>query len=123
MVGAAVVVNKPAVPEYRKAFAVKPEIVTLVPTVIADGRLSVTEPVAADAVIWLAVPARLVTPVLAMVNVPLPLVTLIPVPARSTGTVVYHWVPDEFCTVMVSPTGNEMPALTEAPSIAALVCG
>lgn len=46
------------------------------------GRDNVTEPVEAEAVIWLAVPAREVTPLLATVMVPVPeLVVVIPVPA------------------------------------------
>jgi hypothetical protein len=47
---------------------------------ISCGRLSVTEPVAADAVTWFVVPEIEVTPVLAIVIVPDPFVTLMPVP-------------------------------------------
>ena len=60
--------------------AVSPEIVSDVVIVTADGSESVTAPVEADAVIWFAVPAIDVTPVLAIYSEPDPAVMLIPVP-------------------------------------------
>ena len=52
-----------------------------------DGVLNVTEPVDAEAVIWLVVPAIAVTPVLAIVIEPEALVTEIAVPAVSVDKV------------------------------------
>ena len=50
-VGAAVVVNRPAVPEYKNELAVCPDTVKLVVMVTAAGKLKVTAPVEAEAVI------------------------------------------------------------------------
>lgn len=51
MVGAAVVVSNPPVPEYRNAFAVNPEIVREVVIVTLFGRDKVTAPVEDETVI------------------------------------------------------------------------
>ncbi len=57
------------------------------------GSESVTAPVAADAVIWLVVPAMEVTPVLVMVTAPVAPETLIPVPATLDVTPVLVTLP------------------------------
>ena len=52
-----------------------------------------TLPVAPDAVIWLAVPARDVTPVFVMVTAPVAPLTLMPVPATLEVTPVLVMTP------------------------------
>src|SRR4029079_7953112 len=71
----------------------------------------VTAPVAADAVIWLVVPARLVTPVLAMVMVSVaPPVVEIPVPAamvRVSPLEMVWFDPDVPAAVKEAPETQE----------------
>ena len=87
MVGAAVDVRAPAAPEYRKLFAVRPDNVAPV-TVMLFGKPIVIAPVDADTSISLVVPVKDVTPALAIVIEPAPLVTVMPAPcvrAAATG--------------------------------------
>jgi hypothetical protein len=113
-VGAVVLVRSFAVPEYKKELAVKPEIVREVVIVTALGKLTVTLPVAADNVIWFAVPAIDVTPVFAIVIDPAPFVTLIAVPAVKVPMVGgFPVFPIKSCPLVGAVVVARRPAVSE----------
>ena len=118
MVGAAVDVSRPAVPEYRKLFAVKPDRVRLV-VVTEAGSDRVTEPVDADAVIWFAEPVMLVTPLLVIVTAPVAPETPIPVPATAevTPALVMVSVPAPIDTVIPVPCATVLYSNAVAPAL------
>ena len=110
------VVNSPAVPENRKLFAVRPDRVKLV-VVTEAGSDRVTEPVDADAVIWLAVPVMEVTPLLVIVTAPVAPETPIPVPATAdvTPALVIVIEPAALATVMPVPCVTVLYSRAVAP--------
>jgi hypothetical protein len=81
------------------------------------GTDNVTAPVAAEAVIWFAVPAIDVTPVLVIVLVPVECVTDIPVPAAVASAMVFQLVDDVADSPTVSLTGTVVGAFVAALSI------
>ncbi len=85
---------------------------------IVAGKESVTPPVDADAVIWLAVPVIEVTPVFVIVTAPVAPDTEMPVPATALVTPELVIVIDPAPSVIVIPVPSVRFAFFQTPTLA-----